>query len=56
MLGKTLAEEEVADNLLTQIAHELLGETRTDSDEPADRTSGRSKWRGSAAQPKATRS
>jgi Mn-containing catalase len=55
MLGKTLAEEEVADNLLTQIARELLGETRTDGDEPADRTGGRSKRR-AEAQPKATRS
>jgi hypothetical protein len=56
MLRKTLVEEEVADNLLTQIARELLGETRTDGDESADRTGGRSKRRVSAAQPKATRS
>ena len=29
LLGKTLAEEENADNLLTQIARELIGHART---------------------------
>ena len=29
LLGKTLAEEEVSDNLLTQIARELMGRSRT---------------------------
>jgi Mn-containing catalase len=29
LLSKTLAEEETADNLLTQIARELMGQTRT---------------------------
>jgi Mn-containing catalase len=33
LLGKTLAEEENADNLLTQIARELIGGARTGSDE-----------------------
>ena len=28
LMSKTLAEEEVADNLLTQIARELMGESR----------------------------
>ena len=31
LLGKSLAEEESADNLLTQIARELLGQMRTGS-------------------------
>ena len=29
LLSKTLAEEETADNLLTQIARELMGQART---------------------------
>ena len=29
LLGKSLAEEEVSDNLLTQIARELMAQTRT---------------------------
>src|SRR5688572_5895329 len=29
LLAKSLAEEETADNLLTQVAHELMGEART---------------------------
>jgi Mn-containing catalase len=35
LLAKTLAEEEVADNLLTQIARELMGESRGLGKEPA---------------------
>jgi Mn-containing catalase len=31
LLGRTLAEEQMADNLLTQIARELMTETRTDT-------------------------
>jgi ferritin-like metal-binding protein YciE len=29
LLGKSLAEEEIADNLLTQIARELMSQSRT---------------------------
>jgi len=29
LLGKSLAEEEIADNLLTQVARELMSESRT---------------------------
>jgi Mn-containing catalase len=35
LLSASLADEEVADSLLTQIAHELLGETRGLAKEPA---------------------
>ena len=34
LLSKSLAEEEIADNLLTQIARELMGESRGLSKEP----------------------
>jgi Mn-containing catalase len=35
LLGRTLAEEEVADNLLTQVARELLGATRLNKNDEA---------------------
>jgi hypothetical protein len=35
LLGRTLAEEEVADNLLTQVARELLGATRLKKNDEA---------------------
>ena len=43
LLSKSLAEEEVADNLLTQIARELMGKARTGATRtrPAGRSSGR---------------
>ena len=31
LLSKSLAEEEIADNLLTQVARELMSESRTGS-------------------------
>jgi Mn-containing catalase len=34
LLARSLAEEESADNLLTQIARELIGQTRTGSTRP----------------------
>ena len=42
LLGKSLAEEEIADNLLTQIARELMSESRTgETKDPNTRTDGR---------------
>jgi Mn-containing catalase len=36
LLGRTLAEEENSDNLLTQIARELIGQTRMGTGESAE--------------------
>ncbi len=38
LLAKSLAEEETADNLLTQIARELMGQARTGATRPVART------------------
>jgi Mn-containing catalase len=38
LLNRSLAEEEIADNLMTQIARELMSETRTGAAKTARRT------------------